>query len=144
VRYEHHLSIKKSKAIPVTGRGGPWVFALRYEQHLHKQISYPPNRPLGPIKVKKKKSKAIPVTGRGGLYACKMLRIGSQMAVRLSALRTGFTPQKHYFYACDTHFCCRLSKPQGLVRPEGLGNLIKIIHLIGSRTRDLPVCNIAP
>jgi hypothetical protein len=30
------------------------------------------------------------------------------------------------------------------VRPEGLGNLIKIIHLIGSLTRDLPVCNIAP
>jgi hypothetical protein len=25
------------------------------------------------------------------------------------------------------------------MRPEGLGNLIKIIHLIGSRTRDLPV-----
>jgi hypothetical protein len=30
------------------------------------------------------------------------------------------------------------------MRPEGLGNLIKIFHLIGSRTRDLPVCNIAP
>jgi hypothetical protein len=29
------------------------------------------------------------------------------------------------------------------MRPEGLGNLIKIIHLIGSRTRDLQVCNIA-
>jgi hypothetical protein len=28
------------------------------------------------------------------------------------------------------------------VRPEGLGKLIKIIHLIGSRTRDLSVCNI--
>jgi hypothetical protein len=27
------------------------------------------------------------------------------------------------------------------VQPEGLGNLIKIIHLIGSRTRDLQVCN---
>jgi hypothetical protein len=27
------------------------------------------------------------------------------------------------------------------MRPEGLGNLIKIIHLIGSRTRDLQVCN---
>jgi hypothetical protein len=26
------------------------------------------------------------------------------------------------------------------MRPEGLGNLIKIIHLIGSRTRDLQVC----
>jgi hypothetical protein len=25
------------------------------------------------------------------------------------------------------------------VLPEGLGKLIKIIHLIGSRTRDLPV-----
>jgi hypothetical protein len=25
------------------------------------------------------------------------------------------------------------------VRPEGLGKLIKIIYLIGSRTRDLPV-----
>jgi hypothetical protein len=67
------------------------------------------------------------------------------MAVRLSALRTGrcFTPQKRYFYASLTHFCLWLSKPQGLVQPEGLGKLIKIIHLIGSRTRDLPVCNIA-
>jgi hypothetical protein len=68
------------------------------------------------------------------------------MAVRLSALHTGncFTPQKHYFYASGTHFCQRLSKHQDLVRPEGLGKLIKIIHLIGSRTHDLPVCNIAP
>jgi hypothetical protein len=24
------------------------------------------------------------------------------------------------------------------VRPEGLGKLIKIVHLLGSRTRDLP------
>jgi hypothetical protein len=68
------------------------------------------------------------------------------MAVRLSALRAGhcFTPQKHYFYASGIHFCSRLSKPQGLVRPEGLGKLKKSIHLIGSPTRDLPVCNIAP
>jgi hypothetical protein len=29
------------------------------------------------------------------------------------------------------------------VRPEGLGKLIEIIHLIGSRTRDLPIYNIA-
>jgi hypothetical protein len=68
------------------------------------------------------------------------------MAVRLSALRTGrcFTPQKHYFYASGTQLCYRVSKPQGLVRPEGFGKLIKIIHLIGSRTRDLPICKIAP
>jgi hypothetical protein len=30
------------------------------------------------------------------------------------------TPQKHYFSASGTNFCYRLSKPQGLVRPEGL------------------------
>jgi hypothetical protein len=28
------------------------------------------------------------------------------------------------------------------MRPEGFGNLIKIIHLIGSRTRDLQVYSI--
>jgi hypothetical protein len=33
--------------------------------------------------------------------------------------------------------------PQGLVRPERLGKLIKIIHLTGSRTHDLPVSNTA-
>jgi hypothetical protein len=37
-----------------------------------------------------------------------------------------FTPQKyHYFYVSGTHFCWKLSKPQGLVRPEGLGKLKK-------------------
>jgi hypothetical protein len=31
------------------------------------------------------------------------------------------TPQKRYCYASGTHFCYRLSEPQGLVRPERLG-----------------------
>jgi hypothetical protein len=35
------------------------------------------------------------------------------------------TPQKHYFSASGTHFCYRMNKPQGLVRPEGLGKLKK-------------------
>jgi hypothetical protein len=35
------------------------------------------------------------------------------------------TPRKHYFSASGTHFCYRLSKPQGLVRPEGLGKFKK-------------------
>jgi hypothetical protein len=58
------------------------------------------------------------------------------MAVRFSALRTGrcFTPQKHYFYASGTHFCYRLSKSQGLVRQEGLRNLIKIIHSLNTHS----------
>jgi hypothetical protein len=49
------------------------------------------------------------------------------MAVRLSALRTGraLLPQKHYFSASGTHFCQRLSETLGLVRPEGLGKLVK-------------------
>jgi hypothetical protein len=35
--------------------------------------------------------------------------------------RPRFTPQKHYyFYVSGTHFCYRLIKPLGLVRPEGL------------------------
>jgi hypothetical protein len=39
--------------------------------------------------------------------------------------RPSFTPHKHYFSASGTHFRSRLSKPQGLVRPEGLGKLRK-------------------
>jgi hypothetical protein len=54
-----------------------------------------------------------------------------------------FTSQKHYyFYVSDTHFCYRLSEPQGLVLPEGLGTFKN--HLIGYRTRYLPVCSIVP
>jgi hypothetical protein len=57
--------------------------------------------------------------------------------------RPRFTPQKQYFSASGTHFCYRLSKPQGLVRPEGFGKLKKkVIHLIGSRNRDLAACDI--
>jgi hypothetical protein len=40
--------------------------------------------------------------------------------------RPHFTPQKLYYSASGTHFCQRLSKPQSLVRPEGLGKLKKI------------------
>jgi hypothetical protein len=38
-----------------------------------------------------------------------------------------FTPQKHYYFNVSSiHFCWRLSKHQGLVRPEGLGIFKKI------------------
>jgi hypothetical protein len=46
------------------------------------------------------------------------------------------TPQKQYFSASGTHSYQRLSKLQGLVRLEGLDKLKKLIHLIGSRTRE--------
>jgi hypothetical protein len=66
------------------------------------------------------------------------------MATRLSALGTGrrLIPQKQYFTTSGTHFCKILSKPQGPLRPSGLGKLTNVIHLIGSRTRDLPPCSV--
>jgi hypothetical protein len=53
------------------------------------------------------------------------------------------TSQKQYSSAFDNHFCYKLSKPQGLVRLEGLGKLKeKNIHLIGFRNRNLPAFSI--
>jgi hypothetical protein len=67
------------------------------------------------------------------------------MAVRLSALHTGHAVlPRNIFSASGTHFCQRMSKPQGLVRPEGLAKLKKFVHLIGSRTRDLPAYSLVP
>jgi hypothetical protein len=63
------------------------------------------------------------------------------MAVSLAALRAGrhFTPQIFFFFfLLLVRISVRDNKPQGLVRLEGLGNLIRNIHLIGSRTTTLP------
>jgi hypothetical protein len=67
------------------------------------------------------------------------------IAVSLSALPAGLRySSETLFYCFGTRFCWRLSKPQGLVRPEGLGTLIKTIRLIESRTLDLPACSLVP
>jgi hypothetical protein len=58
--------------------------------------------------------------------------------------RPRFIPHKYYFSASGTNFCRRMSKPQGLVQPEGLSKLKKSIHLIGFRSLDLPACSILP
>jgi hypothetical protein len=59
--------------------------------------------------------------------------------------RPRFIHQKHYFSVYTTHFCQRLSEPQDLVQLEELVKLKeKSIHLIGSRTRELPACTIVP
>jgi hypothetical protein len=77
-------------------------------------------------------NKALPVTGRGDLLGCEMLRIPHFLDIRLTdggkvvspTHQPHFTPQKPYFFNVScTHFCQRLSKPQGLVRPEGLGKI---------------------
>jgi hypothetical protein len=62
------------------------------------------------------------------------------MAISLEALRTGRTlpPRNIIFLLLVIISVTRPSKPQGLVRPEGLGKLKKIVHLIWSRTHDYP------
>jgi hypothetical protein len=61
----------------------------------------------------KRKSKAIPVTARGGPQGCETSRLprfldnrqtdGGEVVSLTHQQR--FTPQKHYLYASDTHFC---------------------------------------
>jgi hypothetical protein len=65
------------------------------------------------------------------------------MVVRLLAPRAKLL-RNFNFPASVTHFCWRLSKPQGLVQPEGLGKLKKFIDLIRSRTHDLLAYSIVP
>jgi hypothetical protein len=84
--------------------------------------------------------KAIPVKGLGGLLGYEMLRIPHCLDNRLTDGGKVVSPM-HHFYVSGTHFCLRLSKPQGLVCPEGSGKFKKKNHLIGYRTRDLPVCS---
>jgi hypothetical protein len=63
------------------------------------------------------------------------------MAVRLSALRDGrppFTPRK----IPGTHFCQRLSRPQGHIAAGRIRSIEKSNYLIGNRIRDLPAYSI--
>jgi hypothetical protein len=64
-----------------------------------------------------------------------MLRIPHRLDNRLTeggkvvsyTHRPHSTPQKNYSSDSGTHFCQRLSNLQGLVLPEGLGKLKKIL-----------------
>jgi hypothetical protein len=84
--------------------------------------------------------------------SCGMLRITHCLDNRLtdggkivsSTHRPRSTSQKYYFSAPGTHFCYKLSKPQNLVRLEGLSKLKKCIHLIGSRTLGLLAWSTVP
>jgi hypothetical protein len=57
---------------------------------------------------------------------------------------THSTPQKKTVSVSGTQLCSRLSKPQGIVRLEGLGKFKKFNDSIRNRTRDLPVRSTAP
>jgi hypothetical protein len=67
------------------------------------------------------------------------------MAVRLTALGASRTLlPRNIFFSSGTHLCSRLRKPQGPVLLECLGELKKLIDIIGSRPRDLQACSIVP
>jgi hypothetical protein len=59
--------------------------------------------------------------------------------VRLSALRTGrlYPPEN----IPGTHFCERLSQPQGHSVAGGIMSMKNSSDTTGNRTRDLPICN---
>jgi hypothetical protein len=73
------------------------------------------------------KRNAVPVTGRGGPYGCEMLRIPHYLGNRLTdgckVVSPTRLPSFTHRNIPGTHFCYRLSEPQGLVRLEGLGQL---------------------
>jgi hypothetical protein len=95
------------------------------------------------------KCKIIPVTGREGPEGCETSRlprflqkVGSQMAVRLSALRSGHPlPPGRFLVLISVRGWV---DPRAIMRPEGLDQLKKCSDLIGNRTRDHPACSIVP
>jgi hypothetical protein len=64
------------------------------------------------------------------------------MAVTLSALHTGCPLAPRMILG--THFCYRLSQPQGHSAAGRIRSVAKSNHLIGNGTRDLPACGIVP
>jgi hypothetical protein len=79
------------------------------------------------------------VTGCVGLYGSEMLRIPHCLDKRLTdggevvslMHRPRSTPQKHFLFVFVTNICQWPSKPQGLVRLEGLGKLLNSITSSG-------------
>jgi hypothetical protein len=53
-------------------------------------------------------------------------------------LRPSFSPKK----IPGTHFCFKLSRPQGYSAVGRIKSIEKSSDLIGNRTRDFPVCSI--
>jgi hypothetical protein len=97
----------------------------------------------------KGKGKVIPVTG--GWSPIGLRHWGSHIFYRQSAHRWQWGCQPYALATLYTpgKFLVLMSvrgrvDPRAILWLEGLGKLKKKIHLIGARTRDLPVCSIVP
>jgi hypothetical protein len=98
----------------VNGRMAPWFRETAHKSK--KKIKLSPNTPWRLI----------------GLWDVKDRLIDGGKVVSPTH-QPHFTPQKHYFfYVSGTHFCYGLSKPQGLVWPEGLGKFKISPHRISN------------
>jgi hypothetical protein len=94
------------------------------------------------------KGKAIPVTGHEGPWGCETSRLPHFLDTRLTdggkvvspTRRTPFTPRK----TSGTHFCWRLSRPQGHSAAGRIRSFEKSNDLMGIRSRDLPACGVVP
>jgi hypothetical protein len=91
-----------------------------------------------------KKGKAIPVTSCGGPWGCGMLRFPHSLDNQLTdgSEVVGFmhwppfTPRK----IPGTHFCYRLSQPQGHIVAGRIRSIKKSNDLIWNQTHDLLAC----
>jgi hypothetical protein len=95
---------------------------------------------------KKKKGKDIRLTSYEGPKVCKTSKLPHSLdnrliyggeAVRLSH-RPPFSPRK----ILGTHFCQRLSRPQGHSAVGRIRYIEKSNNLIGIRTRDFSACSV--
>ena len=89
------------------------------------------------------KEKAVPLQACSGPAGSRKLRFpvaqNGGKVVSLTPwlpLLPGNTP--------GTHFCYRLSRPQGHSATRRIMSLKNSSDTIGNRTRDLPVCNVVP
>jgi hypothetical protein len=90
---------------------------------------------------------AIPVRGRRGAYGCETSRFPHFLDNRVTdggqvvslTRRPPFSPRKFL----GTHFCQRMSQPQGHIAAGRIRSIEKFNN-IGIRTLDLPGCSIMP
>ena len=93
------------------------------------------------------KGKAVPLQARSGPKVSRKLRFPDLMTTAQDGgkvvslthrppLPPGNTP--------GTHFCWRLSRPQGRSATGRIMPLKNSNDIIGNRTRDLPVCSVVP